>query len=59
MDDMADLEPRDHWMVGITSCMLLICYKIMFMHPFLAGVMIALNMNVFNKYCMKRKNESN
>jgi len=57
VDDMANLETRDHWMVGITSCMLFICYKIMFMHPFLAGVMIALNMNMFNRYCIKRKND--
>jgi len=52
------MEPRDHAMVGITSCMLFICYKIMFMHPFLAGIMIAFNMNMFNKYCYRRQKEN-
>ena len=55
MDDMADLETRDHWMVGITSCMLFICYKIMFMYPFVAGMLFYFNMNMFNVYCEKRR----
>ena len=51
------MEPRDHFMIGITSCMLFICWKIMFMHPFIAGVMIAFNMNMFNRYCRKRRDD--
>ena len=57
MDDMADLETRDHWMVGITSCMLFICWKMMFMYPFVAGFLFYVNMNVFNRYCYMRKSE--
>jgi len=44
-------------MVGITSCMLFICYKIMFMYPFVAGMLFYFNMNMFNVYCARRKSE--
>lgn len=52
------LETRDHMMVGVTSCMLFICYKMMLMSPILAGLLMWFNMNLFNAYCRWRKNEN-
>ena len=58
MDDNGDLmEPRDHMMVGITSCMLFISYKMMFIYPFVAGMCMWFNIRMFNHYCMWRKSE--
>ena len=52
------MKPRDHFMVGITSCMLLICYKIFPYAPIMSVFMIWFNMAMFNNYCLKRKNEN-
>ena len=51
------MEPRDHVMVGFTSCMLFICWKMMFMYPFVAGLLFYFNMNMFNVYCEKRRHD--
>ena len=52
------MEPRDHFMIGITSCMLFICYKIFPYAPIVAFFMMWFNMSMFNGYCMKRKKEN-
>ena len=53
------MKPSDHFMVGITSCMLLICYKMFPYAPVVAFFLTWFNMNMFNMYCLKRKYESN
>ena len=57
MDDMADLETRDHWMIGVTSCMLFICYKMMLTNPVIATLLVWFNMRLFEIYCAWRKSE--
>ena len=52
------LQTRDHMMIGMTSCMLFICYKMMVMSPLLAGMLIWFNMNLFNAYCRWRRSEN-
>jgi len=51
------MTTSDHFMVGITSCMLFICYKISFMSPLTAGFMIWMNLYFFDRYCMRRKRD--
>ena len=50
------MTTSDHFMVGITSCMLFICYKIGMAHPFTAGFLIWMNLHFFDRYCLRRKN---
>ena len=51
------MKPTDHFMVGLTSCMLLISYKMFPYAPVVAFLMAWFNMSVFNGYCYKRKND--
>ena len=51
------MRPTDHFMVGMTSCMLLICYKMFPYAPIMTLLMVWFNMSVFNAYCWKRKND--
>ena len=52
------LETRDHIMIGITSCMMFTCYKMMIWYPFMSGMLLWFNMNFFNAYCRWRRNEN-
>jgi len=52
------LETRDHIMIGVTSCMLFICYKMMVISPFGSGLLLWFNMNLFNAYCRWRRSEN-
>ena len=52
------LETRDHIMIGVTSCMLFICYKMMVISPFSSGLLLWFNMNLFNAYCRWRRSEN-
>lgn len=49
------LQPSDHMMIGVTACMLFICYKMMWMYPFAAGMLMWFNMKCFDVYCLWRK----
>ena len=49
------MTPSDHMMVGVTACMLFICYKMMWMYPFVAGMLMWFNMKCFDVYCLWRK----
>ena len=44
------MKPRDHFMVGITSCMLLICYKIFPYAPLMSVFMIWFATNLWATY---------
>ena len=50
------LRPSDHMMVGMTACMLFICYKMMWMYPFVAGMLMWFNMKCFDVYAVWRRN---
>ena len=45
-------------MVGMTSCMLFICYKMFPYAPVVEFFMTWFNMAMFNTYCMKRKHDN-
>ena len=51
------MTTRDHMMVGMTSCMLFICYKMFSYTPLIAFFLAWSNMSLFNYYCYKRKND--
>ena len=52
------MKTSDHFMVGMTSCMLFICYKMFPYAPIVAVFMMWFNMAMFNTYCLKRKNDN-
>ena len=52
------MKTSDHFMIGMTSCMLFICYKMFHYAPVFAFFLTWFNMTMFNMYCLKRKNEN-
>ncbi len=52
------LTTRDHMMVGITACMLFVCYKMFASAPLFAFFLTWFNMSLFNSYCIKRRDDS-
>ena len=50
------LRPSDHMMVGVTACMLFICYKMMYFSPVYATLLCWVNVRLFDAYGFWRKN---
>jgi hypothetical protein len=50
------LRPSDHMMVGVTACMLYICYKMAYYSPVYALLLSWFHMRLFDVYCFWRKN---
>jgi len=53
-----ELTTQDHAMVGLTSIMLFIAVKVMFVFPLLSAFMIWFNMSMFDRYGTRRRDES-
>ena len=53
-----ELTTQDHVMVGLTSIMLFIAMKLVAYSPIWAGLMIWFNMEMFDRYGRKRRDET-
>ena len=53
-----ELTTQDHAMVGLTSIMLFIAVKVMFIFPLMSMFMIWFNMSMFDRYGRRRRNET-
>ena len=53
-----ELSTQDHLMVGLTSIMLFIAVKVMFIFPLMSMFMIWFNMSMFDRYGRRRRNET-
>lgn len=51
------LRPSDHMMVGVTACMLYLCYKMAAYSPVYAFLLTWFNMRLFDTYALWRKND--
>lgn len=50
------LQPSDHMMVGVTACMLFICYKMAAYSPVYALLLSWFHMKLFDVYAVWRRN---
>ena len=53
-----ELSTQDHLMVGLTSIMLFIAVKVMFIFPLMSMFMIWFNMSMFDRYGKRRRDET-
>ncbi len=53
-----ELSTQDHLMVGLTSIMIFIAVKVMFVFPLMSVFMIWFNMSMFDRYGKRRRNET-
>ena len=53
-----ELTTQDHLMVGLTSIMIFIAVKVMFVFPLMSVFMIWFNMSMFDRYGKRRRNET-
>ena len=53
-----ELSTQDHLMVELTSIMLFIAVKVMFVFPLLSVFMIWFNMSMFDRYARRKRDET-